>query len=153
EHLKLLLAKSTSDNLFDLHPPFQIDGNFGATAGVAEMLLQSHIMTESGGYEIQLFPALPSAWNSGQVTGLRARGGVTVDVRWSHGRATEAALTADRNGTFAVRAPQGQHFAGTKGAPAAEILSLNLAAGKKQRLKFAESDRGILHADPAPKTK
>ncbi|CAI6014575.1 glycoside hydrolase family 95 protein [Cohnella sp. JJ-181] len=92
-----LLSKSTYPNLLDAHPPFQIDGNFGGAAGIAEMLLQSH----AG--ELRLLPALPAAWPEGSARGLRARGGYQVDLRWSGGDWTEVTILADRDGHCVVR--------------------------------------------------
>jgi alpha-L-fucosidase 2 len=91
------LTNSTLDNLWDTHPPFQIDGNFGATAGVAEMLLQSHAGA------IHVLPALPDVWGDGAVRGLRARGDATVDVEWSDGTPTKISVAAGRNGPITLR--------------------------------------------------
>ncbi|MCE5279178.1 MAG: glycoside hydrolase family 95 protein [Planctomycetaceae bacterium] len=91
-------------NLFCAHPPFQIDGNFGGSAGIAEMLLQSRWRHESGHPPlVLLLPALPAAWAGGSVRGLRTRGAVTVDIDWRDGRLVEARLNADRSGPVRVR--------------------------------------------------
>jgi alpha-L-fucosidase 2 len=102
-------------NLFDTHPPFQIDGNFGATAGISEMLLQS----QTG--EIHLLPALPRAWPEGSVTGLCARGNITVDISWKAGRITSATLHSPVSTSATVR------FNG-------RTQSVELAAGKALRI-------------------
>ena len=95
--LRSQLGDSTLPNMFDTHPPFQIDGNFGAAAAIAEMLLQSDEDS------LSLLPALPAAWPQGQVRGLRARGGVRVDIRWRGGRLVSAGLTADKSRQLVVR--------------------------------------------------
>ncbi len=94
--LEQLLKESTADNLFDLHPPFQIDGNFGATAGMTEMLLQSQ------GDSIDLLPALPSAWENGNARGIKARGNIEVDMNWSHGYLTSAVLKPENDGIYKI---------------------------------------------------
>jgi alpha-L-fucosidase 2 len=145
DSLAKLMQGSTSANLFDTLPVeegpiFQIDGNFGATAAIAELLLQSHADS------IALLPALPSAWRNGRVTGLRARGGLTVDLRWMNGNAVESFISAAHAGRFVLRPPPGRKIAAITLAGKASVLDrgnadslvcVRLAAGKRYRLSFA----------------
>ncbi len=112
DHLSHLLRRCTLNNLFDDHPPFQIDGNFGGAAGIAEMLLQSQPLGHgagsrrwNGAWEIALLPALPRAWRDGHFQGFRARGGYTVDLTWNHGKAQQATIHAMRSDTLTLRPP------------------------------------------------
>ncbi len=105
ENILALMRKSTLPNLFDDCPPFQIDGNFGATAGIAEMLLQSLAPSTSSGQaaEIELLPAHPAAWTNGFVKGLLARGGFEVDIYWENGKLDKARIKSKRGGTCRIR--------------------------------------------------
>jgi len=92
-----LLKNGTADNLWDIHPPFQIDGNFGGTAGVTEMLLQSHAGC------LHLLPSLPDAWHTGHIKGLRARGNFGVDIEWADGKLKQVKLTSDAGESCTLR--------------------------------------------------
>lgn len=117
--LSVLLSQKTLPNLFDDHPPFQIDGNFGATAAVAEMLLQSQTQNEDGTYYLQLLPSLPAAFASGSVKGLCARGGFVVDMTWNGGKIIETKILSRNGGVLHVS--DGKHVFSTQTRPGEEI--------------------------------
>lgn len=124
----------TYPNLFCAHPPFQIDGNFGGTAGIAEMLIQSH-----EGF-INFLPALPKAWNSGNYSGLRVRGGGEVSVSWENGKVLQATLKATSDNSFRIQVPEGILFYSTSNQSDKKAIDqqkfINVHLRKGEHIKF-----------------
>jgi alpha-L-fucosidase 2 len=103
EHIQLLFKKSMYDNLFDGHPPFQIDGNFGYTSGLTEMLLQSHLRTNDGSYILDILPALPSVYKKGKISGLKGRGAFEVFIDWDNGKLVSVEILSLKGSYLNVR--------------------------------------------------
>jgi alpha-L-fucosidase 2 len=101
--LTVLLSTKTLPNLFDNHPPFQIDGNFGATAAIAEMFLQSQLKDKEGNYIVNLLPALPASLPSGKIKGLCASGGFQIDLEWNNGQLTSASILSKKGGVLHIQ--------------------------------------------------
>ena len=119
----------TYPNMFDAHPPFQIDGNFGCTAGIAEMLMQSY-----DGY-IHLLPALPSAWKNGSIKGLVARGGFVIDMDWKEGKLIKAVIHSKSGGACQIKYDNTLKAKGLKKTKKVNIYLLNTKAGEDYILK------------------
>ncbi len=136
EHLGYLIKNCTAYNLFDIHPPFQIDGNFGGITGITEMLLQSHLGTPDNRI-IEFLPALPDGWSSGKIKGVKARGNFTVDLEWSECKLKAATVTANEGRMLRIK------LNSKTGLPKetqyeidGDILKAELSCGEKIQLTF-----------------
>ncbi len=136
KHLSYLLSSCTAYNLFDIHPPFQIDGNFGGVAGITEMLIQSHLGTPDNRI-VELLPALPDSWKKGKISGVRARGNFVFDIEWDDGKVKNVSVTAEQNSTLRLKL---NHRTGVPEGDGFEIedsvLKAEMSAGSVLKLEF-----------------
>lgn len=136
EHLGYLLKNCTAYNLFDIHPPFQIDGNFGGVAGITEMLIQSHLGSPDSRI-VELLPALPDSWKNGKIKGIKARGNLAFDLEWSQGKLMNATVTAEKSSVLQLKLndrtilPADTQFTIENG-----ILKAEIEAGETLHLTF-----------------
>ena len=136
KHISYLLKECTAYNLFDIHPPFQIDGNFGGVAGITEMLIQSHLGSTDNRI-VELLPALPDNWAKGSIRGVKARGNFKFDLEWNNGMLSEATVYAEDNGTLQLKLND------RTGTPAQgdfiienSVLKADMTAGQTLKLTF-----------------
>lgn len=134
-HLEKLLQLSVAENLFDLHPPFQIDGNFGAVAAINEMLVQSHF-GKPGQRVLELLPALPEAWGAGSVRGMKARGNFILDFSWAEGNLTTLTVTSCSDNTLQLKLPKLLQQLPEGGRVEDGILILPMKAGETHTIFF-----------------
>ncbi|MBQ3573508.1 MAG: glycoside hydrolase family 95 protein, partial [Clostridia bacterium] len=137
DNLKYLMSNSTAENLFDMHPPFQIDGNFGSIAGISEMLLQSHL-GEPGTRIIEFLPALPDEWKNGSISGIKARGNFEISINWANGKASSVSVLALCDNDFRFKQNQRSSFVSAD-LPYAEtdgIISIHMKNGEMATINF-----------------
>ena len=136
ENLRQLMRISTADNLFDMHPPFQIDGNFGGVAGITEMLIQSHLGTPDNRIT-ELLPALPNEWKKGSICGIKARGGFAFDIEWKDGKLTKAYAFSEKKNTLRLKVSEGMKVVADKKYTLSDgILSMDFDVGEGVEIEF-----------------
>ena len=136
KHLAYLLSECTAYNLFDIHPPFQIDGNFGGTAGITEMLIQSHLGSLDERI-VELLPALPDSWRNGTIKEVKARGNITFDIEWKNGKVTYATAVAEKDTVLRLKLnSRTKASTAIQSKISEDILSVNLSAGEVKTILF-----------------